>query len=560
MRGPPSHPLFGPLLPEDAARAARAAILLFDRALADDPDRQAETIDSLTILSDGIAPADEVTPSDLARIAIALRGRLQVGQFSALLATPREPGPTEATAELLVAWVLAASVARIRTAPDEHAIPAALRNTRLLISRDPHILSSLAPLARRLPELGDHIRKLEQSPDLPGRLRRRLAAIGYLLHCWNRDSPAIFRQSDGENRPLRQHREESVAWLTGGFRTAATTGPAEEQQVDEAVGGTTVVIAEDLADRAPGPATRGRAGRIARAAAIRALALPAEHDPMTAHEVQVLVRYLTDIPARPRSADLLASLIFGLSLEAIAAAVTPPGLSRFRLSADLDEGTGLWLDNHLPEPELIDELRRRHEDETLFLPAPQCLDLRQLGQARAAMDIPAGLRALLARPLSRGRIARYKSDWLRRAGADAAIVGFLTGVDPGRRAQMHYTAVPHTDLQRWHARYAGEALGLDLTVGSASGLYGSGIRLEAATLRALFEEQRHRLQTLRTGPVAPLARIAEAHNAFALYTLCVLYLATGHRPVAHPFELFGDIVSRQVCCGFRTRPPGRVAG
>ncbi len=38
-----------------------------------------------------------------------------------------------------------------------------------------------------------------------------------------------------------------------------------------------------------------------------------------------------------------------------------------------------------------------------------------------------------------------------------------------------------------------------------------------------------------------MAQIRAAHNAFALYTLMLLYLATGHRPVTHPFEFRSDL-------------------
>lgn len=272
-------------------------------------------------------------------------------------------------------------------------------------------------------------------------------------------------------------------------------------------------------------------------------------------------------PTLPGTGLLLASLAFGLSVETLRAARATTDTARLRLSTGPDGRLVLSLVHRHPDPDLIEELRSRATEECLVLPAPRELTAAALQGPLAGREIFARLRPRLARPMTAGRIARYKSEWLRRAGADMAVIGFLTGMDPARRAQMHYTAARRADLQGWHARYLGEALGLTAVrpePGSpeASGSYGSGIRLDDDILRALFEEQRRRLRELATGPVAPLARIAAAHNAFTLYTLMLLYLATGHRPVSHPFELLSDIdleTGLVWIADKATGPGGRVA-
>lgn len=554
-------PLFGPLLPEDRAIALRATIGLFEGHLPGriagtagrptEPDRRAEALAALVTVETGMA-AEAVRPADLTRIAARLRGRLQESPFAALLATPSEPSAAGVIAEELVAWVLAAALVRMREAPRENAITAALRNTRLLIVQDPGLLARLAPLPTGLGALVAKVRALEESAGLPTRLRHRLAPIRYLLDRWNRSKPAIFRpggEGNGEEeRPVRRQREGDIVRLTGGFRTAPmmAEGTAAEQEAEAASGGDALVVVEDMGDLAPGPVLRRRTVRIARAVATRALALPAENDPMTAHEAARLVEVLTHDPAAPGAGHLLTSLAFGLPVETVLSARAAAVTARLRLSAGPDGRLALSLVHRLPDPELIEELRSRAAEECLVLLAPRDLTAGALQGPPAGTEILARLRPRLARPMTAGRIARYKSDWLRRAGADMAVIGFLTGVDPARRAQMHYTAAHRADLQDWHARYLGEALGLTVTrpePGSpeTSGAYGSGIRLDDDILRALFDEQRRRLRDLRTGPVAPLSRIAAAHNAFALYTLMLLYLATGHRPVSHPFELLSDI-------------------
>lgn len=134
------------------------------------------------------------------------------------------------------------------------------------------------------------------------------------------------------------------------------------------------------------------------------------------------------------------------------------------------------------------------------------------------------LRAKLARPLTRRRILRYKEDWLRRAGADAATIGFLTAKSPSDRAQMHYTALKQQTLLDWHLRYLGEALGISPVEQRPSGaLYGSDLRLPPALLRDVFEEFRRDLRRQTLPGVGSFEQVAAAHNAFASYTLMVLY-------------------------------------
>jgi hypothetical protein len=129
----------------------------------------------------------------------------------------------------------------------------------------------------------------------------------------------------------------------------------------------------------------------------------------------------------------------------------------------------------------------------------------------------------------------------RRDTTDAAIIGFLVGESPAARAQMHYSCIAQRTLVDWHRRYLERGLGLSLPDWPApDGVYGSRLRLPDGLLRAVFEEARRDVRRHRLHGPGAFAQVAAAHNVFMIYTLMVLYLASGHRPVSHPFEFRSD--------------------
>lgn len=118
---------------------------------------------------------------------------------------------------------------------------------------------------------------------------------------------------------------------------------------------------------------------------------------------------------------------------------------------------------------------------------------------------------------------------------------------------IYYSAYPATRLHREHARALESALGwnvppptAELTQALAHAQVGSELVIAPkalhAALAALFERTQ---QHVRLGRYSP-ERLVEAHNAIVMYTLAVLYLATGHRATNEPFPRPMDFVAEAV--------------
>ena len=80
-----------------------------------------------------------------------------------------------------------------------------------------------------------------------------------------------------------------------------------------------------------------------------------------------------------------------------------------------------------------------------------------------------------------------------------------------------------------------------VAVPPAEGRHGSRLDLPLSLVADVFTEQRLELRRHRLGEAACRQRIAAAHNVFLVYTLMVLSLATGHRPVNQPFQYWSDV-------------------
>ena len=393
-------------------------------------------------------------------------------------------------------------------------------------------------------------------------VRGYLSAIAYLLE-------AALEARDAIRRGPRQHngREDGAGDRAGGEHGAGDravvedgpglrrlrpapglpagfAGPAALQSADANAADDLLAAVPEPGNLAPGPAARRRLVAAARTAARRALVLPGEIDPLTPHEARRIVAIWMDAPNDPARARLLARLVYGRGLEAGRVAERTGGLGPPVVGLEL----AVDLPDFVPLLEDVAEEGVGAVAPTLFLPAPRGLPLGALrpfgatsGEERDALaPVLSRLRADLARPLHLGRVDAHRADWLRRAGCDPALAGFLTGVDPASRAQMHYTAVPREVLLGWHDEHVRRGLGLKpgpvAPAPSDPQLYGARMWLPEGLVRLVFEEARGELRRRAVPAVASTRRIAAAHDAFAAYTLALLYAATAHRPVSEPFE------------------------
>jgi len=538
----PSH-IFGAAAREHWPVLLKAAQVLIEHGLPPNHPWQARALEDLEALMPDTEPSEAVTIAALDAVLATFGKEHPIGKspFAAFLATRMQDKGRRASGNRLSAWILAAALCRHRLTPKQNAIEEGLNKARSLKSKAPEALDGVEHALETPETLLDALDKARKHYD-EATVRKYFAGLAALMRSAIKLGPATHRQRDSaeddapEPLPMAEVTDEAgLVRITGGVTPEAPTfaGPTDLQEADRVPTRQTVRGPDDAGDFSPAGPARIRTRKAARAAARRDLSLAAEHDPLTACEVATLVAWLKDNREEPGHAELMADLVFGVAHTRDAVAWDA-----------IDGQLGLILHVTLPDFEtLVETPTRFTEDEHLFLPTPPTASVpapEHIARQVTAQTFKT-LRHRLARPLTRGRVHRYKADWLRRAGADEAVIGFLTAVSPGNRAQMHYSCVEKADLVGWHARYLEEGLGLPAKDPTRpTGAYGSRLRIPHEFLAAIFADARKDVAAKRPPGPGSTRQVRDAHNAFALYTLMVLYLATGHRPVSHPFEFRSD--------------------
>ena len=538
---------YGPVDDRTQSTLAKACLEYFRIYLPPDSPWRDRAFADLEHLAPGVRPSEHVDRGLLDEARDRLAGRIAWAPEAALVAQGVMMDRYRAAGNALTAWVLAAALQRRRQYPLDSVIRSGLDAMRRLKKITPGKIALLEPLPADVPGLLERLRQAAGTPGLETKVRRYFDAIAELLEAVESGRPQITRD---RVLPVREGiGPDGGQYLTGGFvpLPAAIAGPAALQAADRVPVAHVPVASDDPGNLAPQPVAAARLSGAARAAARRALAVPAEQDPLTPHEVATLVTACRRNGHDPAFQYLLALLSFGAVLPATPQEA-PAALSRsdrgpeIRVFVNLPPFDAL-LEDDPPGPGAASEPRDLAEG--LRLAEPIGLDLALLQAGVESRQVAAALQALrpgLARPLTLGRIRRYRQDWLRRAGADPAIIGFLTRTDPAMRAQMHYTAIDKAVLQDWHRRYLADGLSLPaVAVPPAEGRHGSRLGLPLSLVADVFTEQRLELRRHRLGEAACRQRIAAAHNVFLVYTLMVLSLATGHRPVNQPFQYWSDV-------------------
>ena len=542
---------YGPVDDRVQSNLAGACHVLFRKYLPEDGSWRDRAFADLEHLAPGVQPSDHVDRALLDEARERLAGRIQWAPEAALVAQGVMMDRHRHAGNGLTAWVLAAALQRRRQYPLDSVIRSGLDAMRRLKAITPERIALLEPLPADVPGLLDRLQQAAGTPGLQVKVRRYFEAIAELLEAVQSGRPQIIRDRD---IPVSESiGPDGGQYLSGGFvpLPAAIAGPPALQAADRVPVAHVPVASDDPGNLAPQPVASVRLAGAARAAARRALAVPAEQDPLTPHEVATLVEACRRNGADPAFQYLLALLSFGAVLprtpqEAPAALCRADRGLEIRVFVSLPPFDALLEDDLSgpgPEPGPASDPTDRAEG--LRLAEPVGLDLAAI---RAGVDpglVAAALQALrpgLARPLSLGRIRRYRQDWLRRAGADPAVIGFLTRTDPAMRAQMHYTAIDKAVLQDWHRRYLADGLSLAaVAVPPAQGRHGSRLDLPLSFVADVFTEQKLEVRRHRLGEAACRQRIVAAHNVFLVYTLMVLSFATGHRPVNQPFQYWSDV-------------------
>ena len=564
-----AHPLFGPLEPELCRDLAVWATAMLERHLRGEPERLQQALSDLEVECGPLAPLRIHQARPFLQIRLALKGHLQEAPLAAFLAEECQRGGAAAalSADALTAWVLAAALRRHQRSPGQSAIRSGLDAARLLKRKAPELLAQLSLTGRDMAGVAEELLALIPREDLPRVIRGYLQKIHYLLRVTLDDKDAIFRQV-GERRPRAPYARgersegevppallslpgEGISLLRSGGEAgqeAALAGAREEQADDEASGSLWVADRPDRRRFTPRRTAERRLAAMVKAMSRRQLSLSAETDALTPLEVSLLTELCLGQQS-PAARAVFLQLVTGGAFRASAPAGQglirdPEGQPFYALSVTLPEPGSLIEEEEAVEPGAADQ--------------PLWLDLPMLSpevpdafaawqealitsdkEMREALGV---LQGKVSRPLSPGRIRRYKADWLRTQGCDPAIVGFLTGELPAWRAQLHYTRLRRSELIWWHRRYLLAHFGTRVCpFPEAPGDYGSRIALPMTLFATVMGAQQRKLSEARAVSSPAPWEIVAAHNLYTGYTLMLLYLATGHRPVGSPFERLGDM-------------------
>ncbi len=561
------HPLFGPLDPDLCQDLAVWASAMLERHLTGEPERLQQALSDISRECGSLADFRSHQPRPFRQIRIALRGLKKKAPVSAFLVEEcSHGGPAAALAgEALTAWVLAAVLRRRQRSRDQSAIRTGLDAARLLKKSAPSLLTEMSWAGSDMAQVAQQLRAMITRADQPLVVQRYCYSIDCLLRYTLDDREAITRQStarEGRGTVLRgaalrgedvphivSFPDERLGFLNSGDgeQGQGLSGSAAEQSADESSGRIWAVDGPSGKSYTPRRTAQRRLAAMVKDLSRRQLSLSAEADALTPLEISVLSQFCLerhDRTARGVFLRLVTGGGFRQSAQAGQGLVKDPeGMPFYALSVTLpDPGSLIEEGGEAPEA----------DDQSLWLDLPA----DHLGATyphsdwqeavtvsdKEMQDALAALRGKVSRGFSLGRIRRYKADWLRAQGCDPVIVGFLTGELPAYRAQLHYTKLRRSELIWWHRRYLFALVGPRVQpFPDAPEAYGSRVALPMGPFAVLLAQFAKELIANRPSRDAPLSSVVVAHNLYATYTLILLYLATGHRPVGSPFERLGDM-------------------
>jgi hypothetical protein len=268
---------------------------------------------------------------------------------------------------------------------------------------------------------------------------------------------------------------------------------------------------------------------------------------LTQREVKILVEECMRNIDDPHFGLLLLSLITGRTIsEFLGNEVVMTKAEKGKLS----DHFVIRYKPSLPEYEIIEKARtllNQPIGEVLLI-LPQCMNsvISNIIRLNLAIDstkqaISDCISLMNKRHCTRftlAKISSVMSFYLIKAGADAAEIALMKGSAVEQHASCYYYQVPVQKLIDLHQGFllyldSNRKYDLsdfrkktDLTVGSA-------LQLQEDTAKKLFTVLYKKLLKKRQ---MGWENIELLHNYFTVYTLFILNLSTGHRPVKHPYH------------------------
>jgi hypothetical protein len=142
---------------------------------------------------------------------------------------------------------------------------------------------------------------------------------------------------------------------------------------------------------------------------------------------------------------------------------------------------------------------------------------------------------LIANKITLMKISEYLSFWLVNNKHDTSDVAIITGKLSNLSSGIHYYQASTNNIHQVYMDYVNHLL--DLTDSKKlkiaplmDGVLGSKYVLKKEIVSSYFELLSKKIKNLKT------TDFEEQHNLFVLYTLNILNLSTGHRPVFDPYQ------------------------
>lgn len=270
---------------------------------------------------------------------------------------------------------------------------------------------------------------------------------------------------------------------------------------------------------------------------------------LTAHEVNILVEFCFHrLPTNMECGCLLVSLFLGRTIDEI---INHNGALKIgKVEPFID--TPVWgfkpnLPIHEVKQKLETLLVRPDGEVVLSLPKKLELAARSLASFKGDINnlrdtIKAVLREINTEKNTRitlPRIVNYMSIYLANLGQDASEIALLTGRNISQEPGCSYYQVQVQSLFSLHQNYINTLLEDSfekekLVVNKKSHLtVGSYLQVKLDKLYSLFDQMHTTLESIRKNG---WVEIENFHNNYTIFTLFILNLSTGHRPVRHPYH------------------------
>lgn len=211
-----------------------------------------------------------------------------------------------------------------------------------------------------------------------------------------------------------------------------------------------------------------------------------------------------------------------------------------------------WLYRQcLPAHRLPDKQRRLLDQKKAAVVLPVPCDSKVVRSLPGGEDLELKAEKLLKKinkanstRLSVSKIADHLPNYLHQQGSDDVLVALIAGNPDIQEAGLYYTQYDTVSIYRAYQRYLKTELRAQSPDPdeSKAKLGGSQLVVKDEAVIAIFDHLQKRLHRLKD------QCWIEAHNHYVMYTIHLLNIATGHRPVTDPFDDIEhfDLVSKKV--------------